>query len=740
MKLDRRSFLSFVIGGAAGTALSPLPWKMMDDGSIWTQNWPWTPVPPDGEVEYADSTCSLCPGGCGISVRQIDGRPIKIEGQKGHPVNDGGICALGVAGLQLLYGPGRVKTPLKRIGKRGENKWAPISWGEAVGHIVTRLNDLRQQGHPYKLACISGSEKGTIPQLLKRFLKSYGSPNFIYTPTALDSYKSAIGLSQGKKALPGFDFDNSDFILSFGCGVLDGWGNPVQMFKANSLWKDKDSKLVQIEPRLSNTAAKADKWVPIRPGTESVLALGIAYIMIDRSMYDKEFVDNNTLGFENLKKVLLENFSPDKVEKVTGIDKKTIESLAVGFARASRPVAICGRGQGTTPVGINEVLAVNYINALKGNLNKKGGFHTVSEPDYISWPDVEIDGIAQGGAKKVRIDGAGSKYPFAESLIDKLPDMINSEKTSPVSILFVSRANPVYSMSDSSSVKKAFSSIPFIVSFSSYMDETSEIADLIMPDNVYLERYEDVFVSTCSKAYICLAKPVVSPVFDTKSTGDVIIDIAKKMGGAISASFKWTDYKDCLKTTLGNNWKALLKKGFVPASSFNSEDVGKTLGETDETKFVFANSSAVARNIQGIIKAEGDGKTFPLLLVPYDSMRLSSGYIGAPPFVIKIVEDTVLKGKEGVIEINPETAESLRLAEGMHAILTTPKGSVKVKVHLYDGIMPGVIAMPRGLGHTAGGEYLADKGVNINELIGVVEDPASGMNSAWGIRAAIKKA
>ena len=738
MKLDRRSFLSFVVGGAAGTALSPLPWKMMDDSSIWTQNWPWTPVPPNGKVTYTNSTCTLCPGGCGITICKVDDRLIKIEGQKGHPVNDGGICALGVAGIQLLYGQRRVKTPLKRSGKRGEGKWVPISWDEALSQIVTKLDDLRQKGQSDTLACISSSEKGTIPQLLKRFLKSYGSPNFIYTPSIFDSYKSAMALSQSKKSSPGFDFENSDFILSFGSGLLDGWGNPVQMFKINSLWKDTHAKVVQVEPRLSNTAAKADQWIPIKPGTEAVLALGIANVMIDKSMYNKDFVDNHTSEFENLKQVVLEKFNPDKVAKITGIDKYTIISLATHFAKAAHPVAICGRGQGKTPLALDEVLAVNYINALKGNINKKGGIHTVPEPCHINWPDIVTDSIAENGMKKKRIDGAGSKYPLVASLMDRLPEMINSADTSPVNILFISGANPVYSMPDTQSVKKAFDKIPFIVSFSSYMDETSENADLILPNHVYLERYEDILISSgLQKPYIGLTKPVTSPMFDTKHTGDVIIDIAKAMGGVVSESFKWTDYKDCLETTFGNKWKALLKQGVVSASCLNSEPV---TDETDAAKFVFANSSKVSENILKLINAEGDEKKFPLLLVPYDSMRLSSGYIGDPPFLIKTVEDTVLKGKDCLVEINPETATSLRLAEGKYAVLTTPKGSVRVKVNLYDGIMPGVIAIPRGLGHTAGGKFLADKGININELIGTVEDPASGLNVVWGIRAAMKKA
>ena len=118
MEIDRRSFISLGLGAGAGITLSPVIWKMMDDSVIWSQNWPWTPVPPDGEATYINTVCTLCPGGCGITVRKIDDRVVKIEGMKGHPVSNGGICLLGLAGPQLLYGPTRIKTPLvKQNGK-----------------------------------------------------------------------------------------------------------------------------------------------------------------------------------------------------------------------------------------------------------------------------------------------------------------------------------------------------------------------------------------------------------------------------------------------------------------------------------------------------------------------------------------------------------------------------------------------------------------------------------------------
>ncbi|MCK4467642.1 MAG: molybdopterin-dependent oxidoreductase, partial [Desulfobacterales bacterium] len=703
------------------------------DSAIWTQMWPWTPVPEDGEVSHVDSICTLCPGGCGITVRKVNDRAIKIEGMKGHPVNDGGICVLGLSGLQLLYGPTRVKTPLKRIGARGEGRWEKISWDEAIAEVVKKLGELREKGKSHTVACISGADRGTVAHLLGRFLTVYGSPNFIRIPSIQDSYELTMYLMQGMQASVGFDVENADFVLSFGSGLIEGWGSPVRMIKANSTWKER-GKVVQIEPRLSNTAAKSDKWIPINPGAEAALALGIAHVIIQKSLYDTNFVNNYSSDFEEFKQIVLNEFSPDDVAKITGVSASTIESLAKTFARASKPLAVCGRGQGETPGSLNEFMAVHALNALVGNINKKGGVWAVPDPDYIKWPDVKMDRVAAHGMHKARIDGAGSKrYPDVRYLLDRLPDAINSGKDYPIEALFVVGANPIYTIPDSNAVKEAFNKVPFVVSFSSYMDETAANSDLILPNHVFLERYEDVPTPVgLQKPIVGLAKPVVKPQFNTKHVGDVILLIAKSFGGRIADAFPWESYEACLKKTLGNKWDKLINNGFWSDSNFRPA-AWENAFNTPSGKFEFLNKGKAES-----IKIEGDKQSYPLILIPYDSMRLASGFIGDPPFAIKTVEDTVLKGKEIVVEVNPKTAKEF--VEGRHAILSTPKGQAKVRIHHFDGIMPGIVALPRGLGHTAYDEYLADKGINFNELIGPVEDPVSGLNAAWGIRAKLTRA
>ncbi|RPJ16997.1 MAG: molybdopterin oxidoreductase [Desulfobacteraceae bacterium] len=735
MKIDRRSFLSLGIGGAAGIALSPLPWKLADDSAIWTQMWPWTPVPVDGEVTYVKSACTLCPGGCGILVRKVGNRAVKIEGMEGHPVNDGGICPLGLSGLQLLYGPTRVKAPLKRVGERGEGKWVKISWEEAITEVAKKLGDLREKGETDSAACISGSDKGTVPALFKRFLSVFGSPNFMRMPSIQDSYEIANNLSMGSAAQSGFDLEKADFILSFGSGLIEGWGSPVRMIRANSSWRKAGVKVVQVEPRLSNSAAKSDKWIPVNPGTEYALALGLAHVIIKESLYRTDFVQAGNPGFIRFRDVVLSNYSPESVEKITGVKKETIESLAADFAKSGKPVAICGRGHGRTQSSLGELMAVQALNALAGNIGKEGGVFAVSDPGYTSWPAYQADEIGSAGIKKERIDGAGiGKYASSKSLVNRFAGAVNAG--SKINLLFVLESNPVYSLPDAKAVKDAFKKIPFIVSFSSFMDETASNSDLILPNHIYLERYEDVPASAgLSKPAVSLARPVVSPRFNTKHAGDVIMLLAKEMGSPVADAFPWDDYQACLEKTAGEGWKKLKEEGFSSDQAFAPQAVGISPG-----KFDLSGGIADLSALFAALNPEGDPKSYPLLLLPYDSLRMASGYIGAPPFVIKTVEDTVLKGKDILVEINPATARANGLSAGSYATLKTPKGSARVKINLFEGIMPGLVAMPRGLGHTAYDNYLAGKGINVNELVGTLEDPASGLDAAWGIRANLIKA
>ncbi|MBF0411145.1 MAG: molybdopterin-dependent oxidoreductase [Desulfamplus sp.] len=786
MKIDRRSFLGLGLGAAAGVTLSPMPWKLTDDSSIWSQNWPWTPVPIDGEVTFDDTVCTLCPGNCGISVKKVNGRAIKIEGKKGYPVNDGGICLHGISGLQYLYDPSRVRFPMVKNG----DTWKQVSWDEAASLVAGKIKELKDKGMADSVACVAGSDKGSIAGLYKRFITSVGSQNFYTVDTMEKTWEMLIERVHGLNASAAFDLAKSDYIISFGTGFIEGWGSPVNNFLANSSRKERHAKLVQVEYRLSNTAASADIWLPAKPGTEASLALGICSAMISANLYNAAFAQSAGKDFEAFAKFVNEKYDPELVSRTTGVDAAKIKAVAAEFAKAKSPLAIAGRGKGESAGSLMEFAAVHALNCLTGNINKEGGFWTIEQQDSLTWPSVVMDDSATksyakppvGAVTSVIDSGASGAGIFSAvvsavsggatdsgqkvlSSVSKLFEVINASEKSPVELLMVYNSNPCFTLRNAKVVKDAVNKIPFVVSFSPYMDDTAQLADVILPTHTSLEMTQDVYSGACiAQNVIALSKSVAVPVYDTKHPGDAIISLAKATEGSVASNFTWKTYSECLESIMGDNFATLSEEGYI------ASELAPPVTPLSVDFSLFAA-------FKDSISLEGDAKSYPLTLVPIDTIRLASSTLASPPFAVKTVEDTVLFEKDTLVEINPETADKVGVDDGDYAVITTSVGEAKVRIHLFDGIMPGIIAIPEGLGHSTGAKgeiitkdgspmagitgatsiitqtggvsknrgqlenlYIGGKGVNVNELIGPVMDPASGLDAAWGIRARISRA
>ena len=830
MEFSRRDFVKFAVGGLGGTLLSPLPWKLMDDIAIWTQNWSWVPVPARGKFSTIKSVCTLCPGACGIEVRKVGSRAVKIEGRSDYPVNQGGICPLGMAGLQILYNEGiRWKAPMKRVGPRGSKRWREIAWDEALDELATRIKGLRDTGNPEKLAAIDGNQpRSTMALLVRRLLDAVGSPNYLVMPRGEDTHAIATFLMQGGRGPAAFDLENTDFIVSFGCGLFDGWGAPGRMLSAWGEWARNKGRtyLIQIDPRASNTASKADQWLAPFPGTEAALALGIAHVIIKEKLYNGEFIQNHAFGFtdwldaqgiehKGFSRIVLEKYSPEIVERITGIGRGVITEVARKFASARAPIALAGRGKGLLPGSVYESMAIHALNALAGRVNRKGGILIPDDLPLAPWSDVQHDPVAMDGLTRERVDRAGTqRYPFTGSLIQKFTEAINSGHDSPADTLLLCSANPVHTIPDGRSFARAMAKIPFIVSFSPFMDETSMMADLILPDHTHLEKMVDIVWPTgIQYPFYALSQPVVQPVYGTKHSGDVIISLAKGIGGAVAGSFQWAHFEEALqervrglydsgkgRTTYDKSepvWKGLATKGSVssPYSSFETmwEDIREhgcwyipshsfgswsDIFQTPSKKFEFFSTKievALKAYSKGLrpgrayalegksfddailqlgIGSKGDEvymphyeeirpganeKEYPLLLYPVELINLASGWIGNPPFLNKTLFDHQLREDDLFVEVNPKTASRFGLKEGSKAVVISPKGELRVRVHLFDGAMPDVIFIPVGLGHTAYDRYLKGKGVNPHEIIDQAEDPLSGQPVWWNTRVRVIK-
>jgi anaerobic selenocysteine-containing dehydrogenase len=813
MEINRRHFIALLAGGAVGTHITPLPWKLTDDIAIWTQNWSWVPVPPKGQFTHVNSICHLCPGGCGIEVRKVDNRAVKIEGRIDYPVNPGGICPVGMGGLQLLYNESiRYTGPMKRVGPRGSGEFIDITWDEAVELLAGRISGLRDNGTPEALVAVDGNPiQATMSVMIERLLRAVGSPNYMRVASAEETYRMTNLLMQGTEGPMAYDLENADYVLSFGSGLLEGWGAPGRVINAWSLWRGGDAKkkvkIVQIESRASNTASKADQWVAPKPGTEAALALGLAHVIIKNRLYDAEFINAHCFGFHDwsssygenhmgFKTMVLEKYSPSQVAEITGLSVKNIVSLAKEFATAKAPIATCGKGKGALPGSLYEFMAVHSLNALVGNINRPGGV-LVHDPLPLSpLAQIEEDAIASDGLRNPRIDRAGNmQYPFTQSLINNLTDAILESPNSPVNTLLVFSANPAHTLPDGGRFKRALKRIPFIVSFSPFRDETSYMADLILPDHLYLEKTDDiVWPAGLQYPLYGLSKPVLDPIYSTRHSGEVIIQLAKAIGGAVASAFPWHNYEAVLKERVKGLFDSgagslaydgslpvwqMQKAGKLPRFEYESFDEmwkkiwsqglwykpthvyknWKELFNTTTGKFEFfstrlelavqdyAEGSSEAWALKRMeIAARGDSvfmphyeeataevdpAEYPLLMVPYEIINLASGWVPNAPHLNKTIFDDQLRKDESFAEINPTTAQEYGLKEGDRVIIHSPAGKVQVRVNLFEGAMPGVVFLPLGFGHTAYDEFSQGKGVNPNDIILPGKDPLSGHPVWW---------
>ncbi len=538
--------------------------------------------PGTGIETWKSSVCRLCPGGCGIRVRLVDGRPVKIEGNPRSPVNRGGLCPAGHSGLQVLLNPDRIKTPLKRVGERGENRWQPIDWDEAFTLLYDYLIKLRNEKAPHHLLVLDGGSRGLQSQLIRQFLNAFGSPNFISLTSAEQSVLPFL-LMQGTSQLPAYDYARTKFILSFGNDFLDSEGPPTRMAYLFGQLRQNPGheriKIVHVDPRFSVTAAKADKWVPINPGTYGALALGIAHILVVEGLFNQAFVEKHTFGFEDwvdehqnshkgFRSLLLKDYYPEKVSEITGVPINDIIRIARSFAHNQPGIAIWGQGVFHHSNSLYSQMAVNALNALVGSIGIEGGIVETPPPPPSSLPPVRQDALAKWGTSQERIDRAREPHlPGVLHGIGSLIDNILSGEPYPVEIALLINTNPVFELPDRERIVKALKKIPFLVSFSSFPDETTQFADLVLPDHTYLEKWDlDYEVPHLPFTQVTLSQPVVSPRLNTRHIGDVFLTIARRLGVDIRQSLPVDNYAALVKSQAQAIYQS--RRGFITSSKF----------------------------------------------------------------------------------------------------------------------------------------------------------------------------
>jgi len=765
-KFSRRDFLKWTSALAGAAMASGLVW----DGKLglFRDATAQEKALKDGEWIY--SNCNMCGGMSGIKVKVVNGRAVKIEGIANpnnvantsenyeKAVNElaavyggdrdaaGRLCSKGNSGLKALYDPDRLSTPMVRVGERGGGKWKAISWDEAVAQVAENLLKIREKYGAESLAWFS--EDHCFTHIQQDLCKLYGTPNYHNHSNLCDvARKASFKLVMGNER-PLADFEQTSYALVFGWNML-GATKWIHLPGTWNRGRARGAKMVYVDPFCSQTGSKSDEWVPIRPGTDGAFALAIGHVLIKKGLVDKPFVDEWCVGFDEYAKYV-EDKTPEWAEKITSIPASVIERIATEIgetAKAGKPVCIdtwSGPGHHT-----NATLggyAITVLPALLGMIDKPG---TMMEPSKIGnkyhATDVDLPSL-----KKPRVDGKGTKYILGHSsgIYIETRDVVLSGKESsagsgvPKAGVFVYQ-NFVMSVPGTQKNFDFMKKLEYVVVNDTHMSETAELADIVIPGSVYLERY-DFTGYWVTWPVLGLRKPVVKSVIGGLTEVEFWMAVMKKMGlrdkkgyspadltydayyadeynpTAYAKEQKWEEYR---KTTLAMSGKTEYEKfrkevkmpeggavdektGVVKGK--DGKAVGVTIGErirkgfdTPTRKLEIASAFLKKHKMSGLPeyheaedRPTGD---FPLYLVNYKQNEHTHSRTFNNTYLMEMKPDNPLL-------MNSATASKLGLKDGDPIWIESPHAKAKGTVQATERIHPEVVALQHGYGHTGFGK------------------------------------
>lgn len=636
------------------------------------------------------STCGICQIGCSILVHLEGDQVVRVEGDPEGPLNKGVLCPKGLASLEYLYHPERLRQPLKRVGERGEGKWQPIGWEEALDIVAQGLGQAKDKYGPESVVFAGGSFKGGFQGVyLHRLANVFGSPNVAGTGhVCFIPRNNASKLTYGFYAIPDFEYPPSCIVL-WGKNLAE---NLPHVHRRLIRAVGQGAKLLVVNPTPVSGAEEADLWLKPRPGSDLALALGMINVIISEGLYDRDFVVQWTVGFNELE-AHVRDYSPERVAEITWVPLELIRQAARLYA-TSKPA--CLHWGNAIDHGVNSfqtARALCILRAITGNLETPGGDLRWSPPpvDPLSAELTLADKLPSEAQQRGLAVQRGLLPMFSQALPQDVIRAIRRGDPYPIKALYVQGCNPLLTYSHAQEAQRALLKLDFLAVADMFLTPTAALADVVLPVATYLE-FNGIVAPPYSMP-VALVQQKVTRIGECRSDYEILSDLARRLG---VGEYFWDTEEQCLDFILkpaGITFEEFRRIGVLRGSkryrSYRSEGFSTPSGKVE------LHSSQLR---------EWGFDPLPIYSEPPETPYSAPELAGKYPLVFTSGKRgcyrhsggrqiASLRGTypEPVVRIHPQTAGKLGIAEGDWVYIETRRGRIKQRVKLEPKLDPRVI-------------------------------------------------
>lgn len=703
-----------------------------------------TIAPVDTSTSVIRTTCRACGhGGCGIFAVVEDGRLKEIRPDREHPVSKGYTCKKAHAYHEVQYHPDRLLHPMRRVGERGEGKWQQIPWDEALGLVAERLNEIKAESGAESVVFGHGTGRD-FHRFLYRVANLFGSPNVLQPGHMCYLPRIAISKLLGME-IPLVDYDGEPrCVIAWGSNHLIS--NPDEN-KGINLAKtlSNGAKLIVVDPRRNRLAEKADLWLQVRPGTDAALALGMLHVIVEEELYDRDFVDRWTTGFDRLRERLAE-YTPGRVEEITWVPAELTVQAARMYAETKPAALQWGVGVEQSINCVDSDRALIYLVALTGNLDVPGGNVIFGLPPVL--PRSEFSLFSElPDEQRAKLLG-GERYRLGATVNRLTPhvvwDAIETGEPYPVRSLVIFASNTLTARENAKRAYEALKQVDFLVTADIFPNPTTELADVVLPAATWLEN-DNIADYWKVHGYIFPRIAVVEPEGEAWPDHKILNELGKKLGFADRFWDTVEDSLDFILEPAGLTWQEFREIPYLQTPTvykkYEQDGFASRSGKLDFyiDQYEEWGYDPLPKHVEPPESPYGDPAfvaRYPLVLTT--GQRILN-YFGSE---YRQADGLRKTHPDPLVELHPTAAAERGIADGDWVTIETPRGRIRMRARVTDGIDARVAAAEFGWWYPEYGppDYGWDvSNVNVLTMDGPPLDPGMGATNLKGLMCQITK-